>query len=161
MIWNTWNGWTNIRMRNLIILQSIEGHLNILNEIVDIHLMEKVPRSNNVHAEFLSAKAKTLEMKLRSLEEEIRCLTYTKEACAELEKTRREILAQTDSVRRQVSQLHGELSSYKAVSGGAEYEELVDRYGQLKIDIEGKLWALKELQCNPANKATDNEQCSD
>ena len=52
-------------------------------------------------------------MKLRSLEEEIRCMTYTKEACAELERTRREILAQTDSVRRQVSQLRGELSGYK------------------------------------------------
>ena len=60
-----------------------------------------------------------------------------------------------------MSQLHGELSSYKAVSGGAEYEELVDRYGQLKVDIEGKLWALKELQCNPTNIPPENEQCSD
>ena len=60
-----------------------------------------------------------------------------------------------------MSQLHGELGSYKAVSGGTDYEELVDRYGQLKVDIEGKLWALKELQSNPTNNASDGEQFSD
>ena len=57
--------------------------------------------------------------------------------------------------------MQGKLANYKAVSGGTDYEELVDTYGQLKNDIEAKLWALRELKCNPTNIASEDEQCSD
>lgn len=41
-------------------------------------------------------------MKLRSLEEEVLCMTYTKDACAELEKIRRKMLTKMNSVRCEV-----------------------------------------------------------
>ena len=128
-------------------------------------------------------QAKTLDMKLRSIEEEVSCLTYTKEACNELEKIRRKILSQMDSVNcevliniltdkifcvtvlyghnlscskawtfiyliallLQVAELDKQLANYKSISGNSNYEQLVEQYGQLKGDIEGKIWALKEL----------------
>ena len=42
-------------------------------------------------------------MKLKSVEEDILCLTYTKEACTELEKVRRKMLAKMESVRSEAS----------------------------------------------------------
>ena len=47
-------------------------------------------------------QAKTLEMKLQSLEEEVLCMTYTKDVCNELEKVRRKMLTKIDSVRCEV-----------------------------------------------------------
>ena len=41
-------------------------------------------------------------MKLKSVEDEVRCMTYTKETCSELEKIRRKIISKTDSVRNEV-----------------------------------------------------------
>lgn len=41
-------------------------------------------------------------MKLKSLEEEVACLTYTKEACTELEKIRMSLLEKTESVHTEV-----------------------------------------------------------
>ena len=36
--------------------QTLEEHFNILNQIVDIHLTDRLPRSNHLNAEYLTAK---------------------------------------------------------------------------------------------------------
>ena len=41
-------------------------------------------------------------MKMKSVEEEVRCMTYTKEACVELERIRRKIIARTELVQNEV-----------------------------------------------------------
>lgn len=38
--------------------QTLEEHFHILNQIVDIHLTDRVPRTNHLHADYLTAKVK-------------------------------------------------------------------------------------------------------
>ena len=47
---------------------------------------------------------------------------------------------------RQVEQLDKQLADYKSISNSSSYELLVEQYGRLKVEIEGKMWALKELK---------------
>ena len=118
--------------------QRLEEHYNALEQIVNIHLTNRIPNERHQQADHLAAKviyiifmgrirqrwqdkallyyrgiityciyclllqAKTLEMKMKSLEEEERCKTYTKEACNELEKVRRKMLDKLDAVRSEV-----------------------------------------------------------
>ena len=56
----------------------------------------------NLQNVYFVLQAKTLEMKLKSLEEEVQCKTYTKEACNKLEKVRRRMLDKMDAVRSEV-----------------------------------------------------------
>ena len=46
----------------------------------------------------------------------------------------------------QVEQLDKQLADYKSISNSSSYELLVEQYGRLKAEIEGKMWALKELK---------------
>ena len=57
--------------------------------------------ANTDHLLFI-IQAKTLEMKLYSLEQEVLCMTYTKEACTELENIRRKMLTKMESVHCEV-----------------------------------------------------------
>ena len=45
-----------------------------------------------------------------------------------------------------MAQLDKHLTNYKSISGSSNYEQLVEQYGRIKGEIEGKLWVLKELK---------------
>merc|ERR1712141_835751 len=106
--------------------------------------------------------AKTMEMKLKSLEEEGIKETYTKEACVKLENVRRRLLSKIDMVTCEVAKANEELANYKIISGSAEYEQLVELYGKLKANIEGKRWHLNELISSdkPEDESTSRSSIS-
>jgi len=139
-----------------------EEHIRTLNEIVNIHLINRVPEFHHCQANYLAAKAKTMEMKLKSLEEEGIKQTYTKEACVNLENVRRRLLSKIDMVTCEVAKANEELANYKIISGSAEYEQLVELYGKLKANIEGKRWHLNELISSdkPEDESTSRSSIS-
>ena len=50
-----------------------------------------------------------------------------------------------------MAKLDKQLIKYKSISRSSNYEQLVEQYGRLKSEIEGKLWALKELKTSEDN----------
>ncbi|CAH1270434.1 HAUS4 [Branchiostoma lanceolatum] len=121
-----------------ILLQTLES----LERIVKHHRLKSQLENNNVISEWLVQRFDAMELKIKVVEAQVLCDTYTAGTVAALRQIRRHLDSTPyDSEYMQSVQ---QLQAYRSVGMG--FDSLVQEYGKLQEAIENKKWGLTELQ---------------
>lgn len=122
----------------------LKNHVETLNQLCGPEAQAKEAASNRLLIDYVAAKAKTLELKVKSLELEALALTYNRDATKALDKMRKELNDAIEETNKDIARVKGELERYQTV--GPAFDTIVDDYVRIQKDIEGKEWALQELK---------------
>ncbi len=79
----------------------------------------------------------------RCLELEVLCATYGPEAVQALRRLRAHLDGRAESARTELARVRSALAQYAAA--GMEMEEVAEKFAATTAKVEGKRWALREL----------------
>jgi len=114
-----------------------------LDSLVTDHYMGSSVTHTKVLITYLGAKAEALVLKLKCLEFEILNATYTKDSVAAVRIIRSRLTRMLEDLEEELVTLRSTLSQYQAA--GPDFSVIVMEYARLQKEIEGKRWALNEL----------------
>jgi len=137
--------WQQGHHKQLDILTQIVGQLEVL---VKTHYIETKSKSDLSLAKYLSTKCQTLALKVKLLDSEILCATYTKDSVKALAQIKARLDEKIAAAKKELANFNTMLQQYQAA--GPEFSQLVLEFSRIQNDIEGKKWALQEL--TDANK---------
>lgn len=132
--------WQQGHAKQLAVLVQIVDQLEVL---VKTHYIDTKSKSDLNLSKYLSTKCQTLVLKMRLLEMEILCATYTKDSVKALTKIKAGLDEKIGNAKRELANLNTMLMQYRAA--GPEFNHLVVEFSRIQNDIEGKKWALQEL----------------
>ncbi|XP_076470156.1 HAUS augmin-like complex subunit 4 [Babylonia areolata] len=123
--------------------QTLLESLGMLEKMVNQYRLGKQSRSNTVTTEYLAARCDALCLKIKNVELQVLCDTYTAETVAALTKIKEHLQEMTVVKDKDLHRVNLALKAYSAVGFG--FDELAEDYGKLKREMENKEWALNEL----------------
>ncbi|XP_078688541.1 HAUS augmin-like complex subunit 4 isoform X1 [Branchiostoma floridae x Branchiostoma belcheri] len=121
-----------------ILLQTLES----LERIVKHHRLKSQLDNNNIISEWLVQRFDAMELKIKVVESQVLCDTYTADTVAALKQIRRHL--DPTPYDSEYTQSVQQLQAYRSVGMG--FDSLVQEYGQLQEAIQNKQWGLTELQ---------------
>ncbi|KAL4235065.1 HAUS augmin-like complex subunit 4 [Mactra antiquata] len=123
--------------------QKLMDSLSLLETLISKYKLERQKEKDTIVTEWLYAKCDAMCLKIRLVELQILCDTYTIETVQSLRIIRKHL---DDTYKEnEKEKLHREqaVNTYKSVGDG--FEEIVAEFGKLKADLENKQWALAEF----------------
>ncbi|XP_060068539.1 HAUS augmin-like complex subunit 4 [Ylistrum balloti] len=117
--------------------------LGLLEEVVSKYRFQNQTEQNTVTTEWLMSRCDGLCLKIRLLEMQVLCDTYTKDTVKALLSVRCHLDANFRESDKEFHHISQALQSYEAVGMG--FDELVEEYRKLKEEKDNKQWALTEL----------------
>lgn len=124
--------------------QTLLDSLELIEQLISRHKLQNQAEHDTVTTEWLVARCDGLCLKIRLMELQILCDTYTKETVKALSKVREHLDVAMKEKRKEYTHATEALKSYESVGMG--FDDLVEQYKILKEEIENKQWALNELQ---------------
>ncbi len=123
-----------------VLLKSFDQLMTIAKR----YKMGDLARADELNSAYLVTRCETLNLKLKCLEMEVVGSTYKPERIKALRKISAHLEKTLRDVNELIAKSRTELAQFEAVD--EDFSAVVREYTQLKADIEGKLWALKELK---------------
>lgn len=123
--------------------QKLLDSLGLLETLISKYKLGQQAERDTITAECLYAKCDAMSLKIRLVQLQILCDTYTVETLQSLRIIRKHL---DDACREsEKEKLHREqaLRAYQSVGDG--FEKIVEEYGRLKSELENKQWAFAEL----------------
>lgn len=132
--------------------QKLLDSLGLLETLISKYKLERQAEQDTITAEWLFAKCDAMCLKIRLVELQILCDTYTVETVQSLKIIRTHL---DDAYREsEKEKLHREqaIKAYESVGDG--FEEIVAEFGKMKAELENKQWALAEFDKSNKEKGT-------
>ncbi|KAK7114231.1 HAUS augmin-like complex subunit 4 [Littorina saxatilis] len=126
-----------------VYFQTLLDSLGMLEQNVKEYRLGKQSRNNNITAESHAARCDAMCLKIRYVEMQILCDTYTAETVAALKKIKQEIKGASERKEKDRDRVNLALRAYTSVGYG--FDELAEEYGRLKQELENKEFALKQI----------------
>ncbi|OWF49879.1 HAUS augmin-like complex subunit 4 [Mizuhopecten yessoensis] len=117
--------------------------LGVLEEVVAKHRFQNQTEQNTVTTEWLVGRCDGLCLKIRLLEMQVLCDTYTKDTVKALHSVRDHLDSNFRETDKEFHHVCQALRSYESVGMG--FDELVEEFRKLKEEKDNKQWALTEL----------------
>lgn len=126
-----------------IYYQKLMESLELLEKLITKYKLGKQPEQETIKTEWLYAKCDALFLKIRLVELRILCDTYTVETMQSLRIIRKHL----DDAHRESAKekLHREQSLRAYQSLGDGFDKIVKEFGELKLELENKQWAIAEF----------------
>jgi len=118
--------------------------LKIMEEILQKHVMEIQMEQYSNQSQWLQIQCDALLLKIKSLNLEIMCETYTKDTVPALRKILKDLEARSEQVESETQAARARISRYESV--GHDFNEIVKEYSQLREAIKSKKWTLEKLK---------------
>ena len=119
----------------------LKNHQEITEKLIKEHVLDHVTKLDQLQMEYLIAKKKSLELKIKCKEYEAISKTYTIEANQALQKMRKEFLKKIDEEKSKLAQIRGELEQYQQL--GSEIDEIAEKYCKSLLEIKQNKWMLQ------------------
>ncbi|XP_070576012.1 HAUS augmin-like complex subunit 4 isoform X2 [Ptychodera flava] len=116
---------------------------NLLTQVIKEHRLKSKAYEDSVTTDWLSARCQATCLKIRCVEADVLCDTYTKESVEALKQIKHHVNHTIRDCESELGRLSQALQSYESLGMG--FKEVVKQYGQLQEEIENKKWALTEL----------------
>ncbi|KAL8570497.1 hypothetical protein ACOMHN_034532 [Nucella lapillus] len=123
--------------------QTLLDSLGMLEMLVNQYRLGKQALNSTVTVQYLATRCDALCLKIKNLELQILCDTYTAETVAALAKIKGYLEERTGAKEKEHHRVDLALKAYADVGFG--FNELAEEYGQLKRELENKHWGLREL----------------
>nr|KAG5696604.1 hypothetical protein BaRGS_034065 [Batillaria attramentaria] len=124
--------------------ETLLASLGLLEKMVNEYRLGKQSQNNTITTEWLVARCDAMCLKIKYVEMQILCDTYTAETVGALQRISQHLSDKHDASEKDLHRVNLALEAYSAVGSG--FSELVDEYGRLKNELENKQWALNEFQ---------------
>ncbi|XP_061163614.1 HAUS augmin-like complex subunit 4 [Saccostrea echinata] len=124
--------------------QTLLDSLHLLEELISKYRLQSQAEHDTVSSEWLVAKCDGLCLKIKLVELQILCDTYTMETTKALLKIKETLHSAKEEADKSKTYVTKTLQTYESL--GSEFDELVTEYQRLKEEIDNKEWALSELQ---------------
>ncbi|XP_025076361.1 HAUS augmin-like complex subunit 4 isoform X2 [Pomacea canaliculata] len=118
--------------------------LSILDKMVNTYRLGKQSQYTSITADWLAARCDAMCFKIKYVELQVLCDTYSAEAVNALRKVKQHLSEATEEKERDLHRIALALNAYAAIGSG--FDELVEEYGKLKAEMDNKRWALQEFQ---------------
>lgn len=118
--------------------------LQIMENLLQKHMIEIQNEQHVSKCESLEVQCDALYLKIKSLNLEILCETYTKETVPALKKIHKELVAKAEHVENDIRASQARLNRYESV--GQEFNNIVNEYSKLRDAIKQKKWTLEKLK---------------
>lgn len=117
--------------------------LSLLEEVVSKYRFRNQTEHNTITTEWLLARCDGLCLKIRLLEMQVLCDTYTNDTVKALHSVRDHLDTNFRDTDKEFHHISEALRSYESVGMG--FDELVEEFRKLKEEKDNKQWALSEL----------------
>ena len=124
--------------------QALVDSLDILEELIKKHRLQSQAESDNITADWISARCNAVCLKLKLLEFQLLCDTYHAETVQALSTIRNQLDLAIHETQQDLRQAEQSLQAYTAV--GSTFDAVVLEYTNLKDEIDNKKWGLRELK---------------
>ncbi|XP_045192379.2 HAUS augmin-like complex subunit 4 [Mercenaria mercenaria] len=132
--------------------QKLLDSLGLLETLISKFKLEKQSEHDTITTEWLYAKCDAMCLKIRLVELQILCDTYTVETLESLKIIRKHLDdAYRDSEKEKLHRQQA-IKAYDSVGDG--FEEIVAEFGKMKAELENKQWALAEFDKSNEQKGT-------
>ena len=118
--------------------------LGLLEKLISKYRLKDQAEYDSITTECLLAKCDSLCLKIKLLELQVLCETYTKDTVKALQCVKSHLANNTKDSQKEHQHISRALQSYESI--GSEFNSLVEEYRKLKDEVENKQWALAELQ---------------
>lgn len=118
----------------------------ILEKLITEYKLRLQSENDKANVKYLAIRCQALQLKLRSIELQLLCDTYTAETTRALKQIKNHLDEKQTECERELNTLTKALELYKSVSFG--FDQLVAEFAHLMAEHENKTWALQELQGN-------------
>ncbi|XP_064641206.1 HAUS augmin-like complex subunit 4 isoform X2 [Lineus longissimus] len=126
--------------------QTLLKSLNVLDEILQSHKLKTQSESDTIMCNWLSAKTDALALKIRVVESQLLCDTYTADTIKALDKIGHYVKKEIEKNEEELLRASHALQSYESVGMG--FDDLVKEYGYLQEELDKKRWARSEVASN-------------
>ncbi|XP_071085100.1 HAUS augmin-like complex subunit 4 [Haliotis cracherodii] len=124
--------------------QTLLDLLSVLEKVLKDHKLDRQVESDLVTSEWLIARCDAMCLKIKLVQLQIMCDTYTAETVQALDVVRKHLDSAIDDHEKDMVRVGQALRAYEAVGMG--FDGLVEEYTRLRGELENKQWALAELQ---------------
>ncbi|KAL5021616.1 hypothetical protein ScPMuIL_000771 [Solemya velum] len=124
--------------------QTLVDSLNLLERLISQHRLDKQANNDCITSEWMIARCDAMCLKIKLLELNILCDTYSAETVQALRIVRKQLDSKLHEGHKERTNLRQALQAYEAVGMG--FDSLVEEYGQLCEELENKQWAMSELE---------------
>lgn len=133
--------------------QTLVHSLEVLEKLITHHKMDWQKKYDEITSDWLAVKCQAMCLKIRVLQNQLICDTYTPHAVAALKQIRQDLQAKENETKKELHQVMQALHGYKSVGMG--FENLVRHYGDLLAEVDNKKWALTELRHSETQDVSD------
>lgn len=137
-----------LRLKDLL-----NSQIKVTKSLISNHALGHVATLNRLQVDYISAKRKNLELKMKCQELQIMQLTYTPDANRALSKIAHQFNEKISESEKHQAQLRGELEHYQSL--GKSFDDIAERYSKVLEELQHVEWML-----NSMNKCDEKEKNS-
>ncbi|XP_022343998.2 HAUS augmin-like complex subunit 4 [Crassostrea virginica] len=123
--------------------QTLLDSLHLLEKLITKYRLQSQTEHDTISAEWLVGKCDGLCLKIKLIELQILCDTYTLETTKALQQIKETLHSAQVEAEKSKTYVTKTLQTYESL--GSEFDELVMEYQRLKEETDNKEWALSEL----------------
>ncbi|KAK3581162.1 hypothetical protein CHS0354_024695 [Potamilus streckersoni] len=131
--------------------QTLLDSLRLLETLISKYRLRNQPEYDAITSEWLIAKCDAMCLKIKLVELQVMCDTYTMETIQALATIRRHAEIAIKESEKEKTHRSRALNTYQSVGMG--FDSIFEEFGRLKKELENKQWALQELE------HTDEQKC--
>ncbi|KAL3858924.1 hypothetical protein ACJMK2_009173 [Sinanodonta woodiana] len=131
--------------------QILLDSLRLLETLISKYRLKDQPEYDAFTSEWLIAKCDAMCLKIKLVELQVLCDTYTVETIQALATIRRHAEIAIKESEKEKTHRSRALQTYQSVGMG--FDSIVEEFGRLKKELENKQWALKELEQTAEQKS--------
>ena len=133
--------------------QTLVRSLEVSEKLITEYKLEWQKKYDEITSNWLAAKCQAMCLKIRVLQNQMLCDTYTPESVNALKQIRQSLESKENDTKKELHRVMQSLKAYTSIGMG--FEELVQLYGDIIAEIDNKKWALTELRHNENNDLND------
>lgn len=130
-------------------LEVLMQSFTVLEKLISEYKLRLQSENDKTNVKCLTVRCQTSQLKLRSIELQLLCDTYTAETTRALKQIKNHLNEKQTECERELNTLTKALELYQSIGFG--FDQLVAEFAHLMAEHENKMWALQELQGNNSN----------
>ncbi|XP_028392642.1 HAUS augmin-like complex subunit 4 [Dendronephthya gigantea] len=133
--------------------QTLVRSLEVTEKLITQYKLEWQTKYDEITSDWLAAKCQAMCLKIRVLQNQLLCDTYSPESVTALKQIRQSLQAKENETKKELHHVMKTLKAYKSIGMG--FDDLVELYGDIIAEIDNKKWALTELRHGENNELND------
>ncbi|CAB4011961.1 HAUS augmin-like complex subunit 4 [Paramuricea clavata] len=133
--------------------QTLVRSLEVSEKLITEYKLEWQKKYDEITSDWLAAKCHAMCLKIRVLQNQMLCDTYTPESVCALKQIRQSLQTKENDTKKELHRVTQSLKAYKSIGMG--FDDLVQLYSDITAEIDNKKWALTELRHSDNNDLND------